>query len=386
MEVEIMVLRKIKRLLALASLFLLGSVGAAVAQDNRPLLVKPAQRFFFFQLNFIGGYDSREPGSGWGPSDRGPLNQVAFELFGKSERTIQRGFIGTLAPAAWGVKVAFEFNPAEQAGGDPTLDLRILDTFVRFDTKWDRTSVTFGHRNIPFGQNPRLDTELTFAPSQASTDLGFSRDTGVFLTTPLADRLDLEVALTAGGTLSSPIVAIRNDPDGSGLELDDQIASRGSYLLTGRISRPKLFPTDGGFFLALGKLHRASGELTEISRLGADLVFKSREDWVLITQLSIGENHDRVRGDRQVANLLNSFEWFISSQWRLGLTNVYRFENPDAPGAENRENGTLFGSIGWALSRDARIRLNPFLEWRDNTASRESGILVQLCVGCGLRK
>lgn len=359
---------------------------SAAAQDNRPRLAKPEQVFFFYQVNFSAGYDTREPESGWGAADRGAANQVAFELFGKMEKNLQRGYIPWVAPIAWNAKIGLEYNPAEETGGDPTLDVRLLDTFVRFETKWDRTSLTLGHRGIPYGQNPRLDTELTFAPNQANADLGFGRDTGAFLQAPVASQLDLNVALTAGGTLAGPIGVVKNGNGGSSLDFDDRLDYRDSFLVTARVGRPRFYPQDGGVFVAAGKLHRATGELTEIRRLGADWVIKSREDWVLVNQISIGENLVRGQGDRRVANLLNGFELFLGPSWRLGLTHTFRYEDPDASGAANRENGTVFGSISWALTRDARLRLNPFFEWRDTAGSRESGLLVQMCVGCGLQK
>jgi hypothetical protein len=367
-----------------AALLLLAPV--ARAQDGRPLLTKPKNQFFFYQVNLAGGYDSREPGSSWGPADRGPVNQLTLEWLGKSERAIQRGYIESVAATTWNTKIALEYNPAETAGGDPTLDIRLLDNWVRFDTKWDRTSFFLGHRSIPFGQNPRLDPELTFTPAQAPADLGLSRDTGVFFQTPVSAGLDLAVSATAGGFLSGPIATLRNDEGGS-LELDDAIDYRDSWLVTGRLGQPSFAASEAGLFASFGELHRATGSLLEISRIGGYWAWKQREDWTLVNQLSLGENQSGSAPEVRVANLLTNAEWFLSPAWRLGVTHTFRFEDPQASGRPEREIGTFFASLSWAISRDARLRLNPFVEWRDTGApSRESGVLVQMCVGCGLQK
>jgi hypothetical protein len=360
--------------------------GPAFAQDLRTRLVKPDQRFFFYQINLAGGYDTREPNDHWGGADRGAPTQFALEWFGKSEAGIQRGFTPLVAPGTWGIKLAVEVDPAESSGRDPNYNLRLLDTFLRFDTKWDRTSFTVGHRGIPYGRNPRLDTELVFLPNQAPTDLGFGRDTGVFFQTPVSAFADLEVAVTAGGTLAGPLVVAQQDAEGD-YDTEDRIDYRDSWLVTARVARPAFNRQEFGVFALTGETHTATGPLPEVSRVGVDWTVKGREDWTVTHQVSFGETDGDRPGKRQVVNLLQNAEMYLGSRWRVGVTHTYREENFDRVGVATREVGTLFGSVSYALTRDVRLRVNPFVEYHDSAPGRhENGVLFQVCFGCGWRK
>lgn len=365
----------------LAAGLLCGAV--ASAQDSTNRLLKPQQRFFFYQVNLAGGYDSREPENGWGLADRGPRSQVSVEWFGKNEERIQKGYSRLASPSNWNVKLALEVDPAERDGEDPDFHLRLVNVSLRFDTRWDRTSVTVGHLSIPFGHNPKLDPDLTFLPNQAPLDLGFGSDTGVFFATPVSGRLDLEVSATAGGFLSGNPYSLMNlNGDYEGV---DRLDYRDTWLATARLGTPTFRADDVGVFAAAGKLHRDTGALTSVSRLGVEWVRKSREDWKMVHQVSAGENERPDLDPWTVANVLNSVEVFPMGRLRLGLTNAWRWEDrEDLP--VRPETGTLFGMISWALNRDSRLRLNPFYEWRDRTGERESGVLLQVCTGCGLKK
>jgi hypothetical protein len=373
---------------SLAVVCLLGTTAAtASAQDLRTRLEKPEQRFFFYQVNLAGGYDTREPDDHWGGADRGAPTQFAVEWFGKSETGIQRGYTPLVAPGTWGIKLAVEIDPAETSGRDPNLNLRLLDTFVRFETKWDRTSFTVGHRGIPYGRNPRLDTELLFLPNQAPTDLGFGRDTGVFFQTPVSAFADLEVAVTAGGSLSGPLVVGQQEADGSGYDFDDRLDYRDSWLVTARVARPAFHRQELGFFVLTGETHTATGPLPEVSRFGVDWTIKGREDWTVTHQVSFGQTDGDRPGKRQVTNLLQNAELYLGSRWRVGVTHTYREEDFDRAGVATREIGTLFGSLSYALTRDIRLRVNPFVEYHDSAPGRhENGVLFQVCYGCGWRK
>lgn len=361
-------------------------VPPASAQDLRTRLEKPAQRFFFYQINLAGGYDTREPGDHWDGADRGAPTQFALEWFGKSEAGLQRGFTPLVAPGSWGIKLAVEIDPAEIAGRDPNYSLRLLDTFLRFDTKWDRTSFTVGHRGIPYGRNPRLDTELVFLPNQAPGDLGFGRDTGLFFQTPVSAFADLEVALTAGGTLSGPLVVAQQDA-ASRYHSEDRIDYRDSWLVSARVARPAFHRQEVGLFALAGETHTPTGPLPEVSRVGVDWTVKGREDWTLTHQVSFGETDGDRAGRRRVLNLLQNAEIYLASRWRAGLTHTYREEDFALAGSTTRKVGTLFGSVSYALTRDLRLRVNPFSEYHDSAPGRhEHGVLFQICYGCGWRK
>jgi len=367
-----------------ASLLIAGWAALPViASDWDTVLVRPDQEFVFYQFNLAAGYDSAEPDNG-GLADRGPRTQLNIEWFAKDKGRIQRGYTRLAEPSQWNLKIGLEVNPAEQEGEDPSLDLRLFDAWVRFDTKWDRTSFWLGHRSIPFGHNPRLDPGLSPLPNQASLDLGFGRDTGVFFKTPVAARLDLDLAVTAGGLLSGPLVSA-GDQDGS-FEVEDRISYNDTWLVTARLGRPHFERVESGVFAAVGSVQRGQDNSVEVSRLGFDWVVKHREDWHMVHQISGGENDGDGQGKRWVGNLLNSFELFLGPRWRLGLTHSFQMEDLVVASGSRKETGVVFGSVSYALTRNARLRLNPFVEYRDTAGERDTGVNLQLCFGCGWRK
>ena len=373
-------------LVSITGLFFLAVLAAPSRADFKTRLERPQQGFIFYQLNFAAGFDSAEPDD-FGPADRGARTQFTVEFFSKDKKALQRGYTRFMQPSQWNFKLGVELDPAENRSDDPGLNLRLFDAWVRFDTKWDRTSFWFGNRSIPFGHNPKLDPGLSFLPNQAPLDLGFGRDIGVFFKTPVSAKLDLDVAVTAGGFLAGNLLTVRDTAGGS-YDIDDAITYRDTWLITTRIGQTSFGRSEQGIFAAVGTVHRdpAKGEPLEISRLGYDWTFKHKEDWALVNQISGGENRGDGRGSRFVANLLNSLEVFLNSRWRTGFTHTLRVEDFDIEQGDRVEVGTVFATLSYALTRGSRLRLNPFFEYRHTAESRDSGVLLQYCTGCGWRK
>lgn len=341
------------------------------AQDTAIKLNKPQNIFFYPQLNLQGGYDTAEPGDHWGLADRGARTQIAFELFKKAETRLQRGYTKLIEPVAWNVKLALELDPDEIGQEQVTPRLRLFDTWLELDTKWDRTSLWVGHKQIPYGHNPRLDPSHSFLPNQSGLDLSFGRDTGMFLRTPLSETLDAEVSLTAGK--------------------GDTWDYHGGWLLTGRVGTPTFRVDEFGVFGLAGKIQGTAGartinrSLTELVRIGVDWVHKESERAKFVNQISLGANRGGTQ-DRRVLNILNSVEWFAQTGLTIGVTHALRFEDLEGPGGGTTTRGSLTGSVSFALGRDYRFRINPFVEYRDSTGSEDWGVLFQLCYGCGLTR
>ena len=100
----------------------------------------------------------------------------------------------------------------------------------------------------------------------------------------------------------------------------------------------------------------------------------------------MGVNHRAGPGTWRVLNVLNSVELFYNRRVRLGVTHALRAEDLKTPSGGQPFRGTVYGMLSYVLTRDARFRINPFVEYRDVTGERDAGVLFQLCVGCGLRK
>lgn len=354
------------------------------SEGTKLRLNKPEKDFFFYQLNLHGGYDSAEPGDGWGLADRGSRSQVSFEWFSKAEKHMQRNYTPLISPTSWDIKFSIEADPDEADANEGRLRLRMLDAWIKMKTKWDRTTLWLGHRSYAYGHNPKLDPDLSFMPNQSGFDFGFGKDTGIFLKTPVSESLDLEFSTTAGGYLSgNPFVL--NYSDTNEFDSEEDLDYNGSWLVTTRLGSPTYKVNEFGIFTLGGKLQNNDNSLITTWRIGADWVHKHRESWKFVNQFSVGENEQNGKGRWGVYNLLTSYEWFLNSNLRLGITNTLRYEDIKINN-DFLSKGTMLATISYAITRDIRIRVNPFVEYLDSTEDRDSGVLLQFCTGCGLKK
>jgi hypothetical protein len=347
-------------------------MASLVGQDTAIRLAKPQNVFFYPQVNIHGGYESGESRDRWGLANRGPQTQVAFELYQKAETRLQRGYTRSIEPLAWSVKWALELDPDEQGVNDAVLRPRLYDSWLELDTKWDRTSVWVGHKQIPYGHNPRVDPNHSFLPNQAALDLTFGRDTGLFFLTPVTSTVDVEISLTVGK--------------------GDTWDYHGGWLCTARFGSPTFEASEIGVFALVGSIQETNGSittsrtLTDVVRLGSDWVYKVREQARIVNQISVGANRGGGTEDLVVANMLNSIEWFVRSRMTIGLTHALSVKDFDGSTLETETRGILMASVSLAVDRDVRFRINPFVEYRDSTGKEDWGVLFQFCYGCGLTK
>jgi hypothetical protein len=293
-------------------------------------------------------------------------------LYQKAETRLQRGYTRTIEPLAWSVKWALELDPDEQGVSDSVLRPRLYDSWLELDTKWDRTSLWVGHKQIPYGHNPRVDPNHSFLPNQAALDLSFGRDTGLFFLTPVTSTVDVEMSLTAGK--------------------GDTWDYHGGWLFTARLGSPTFEASEIGVFSLIGSIQgtngsvTTNGDLTDVVRLGSDWVYKVKEQARLVNQISIGANRGGGAEDLVVGNMLNSVEWFVRSRMTIGLTHAFTIKDFDGSTLETETRGIVMGSLSLAVGRDVRFRMNPFAEYRNSKGKEEWGVLFQFCYGCGLTK
>lgn len=341
------------------------------AQEFTRRLEKPRSVFFYPQLNLQAGYDSAGPGEGIALPGRGPRTQAAAEWLIKDREVIQLGYTRFLRPELYNLKAAVEVErDRSRTALEPRF--RLYDAWARFSTKWDRTWLWAGRKPIPYGHNPQLDPQQSFLPNQAGLDLGAVRDTGLFLQTPVAKSVDLELSGTLGH--------------------GDTFDYHGGWLATSRLGHSTFLADELGLFALGGRLPRNSGTRTadpalrSVLRAGVDWVRKSRERAKLVNQVSVGFNDGpRASDDRQIVNVLNSCEWYPSARWSFGVSHDLRLEDPET-GPAVGAFGEVLGTISYAVTRDVRFRLNPFVEYRNASGRANEGVLVQLCFGCGLIK
>jgi hypothetical protein len=343
----------------------------ASAQESALYYEKQDSIFFYPQLNLSGGYDNAEPGDHWGAADKGAKNKLSLEWFVKDRERMQLGYTKFIRPVAWNFKFDLEWDPEEGDEDDGEVRWRPQDIWIKFGTKWDRTSFTIGHKSYVYGHNPKLDSGHSFMPNQSSVDLGFSKDTGIFFKTPFSEDLDWESSLTLG--------------------MGDTLDYHGGWLFANRIGSPTFKPNEFGVFTLIGDTPKSSGtytvdqEKTEVSRIGADWVYKHRESYKIVNQVSFGYNRWSDNDREEVYNILNSAEFFLSPKWTVGATNALRYH--DRVGSQDNDRGTIFTTISYAITRKTRFRVNLYREYMDEAGSENNhGILFQLCFNCGLIK
>jgi hypothetical protein len=380
--------------LVVALLLAGASMAPASAQEFRTRYHKPQRTFLYIQSNLHAGVDTREPGSQVdgksfrGLAGRGPASQLSFEVFSRREKRIQMGYTPFISANAWNAKFFVQASPiSSENWQDVGLSLRLDNTWVNFSTKWDRTQFRVGHQSIPFGHNPRIDGNMSFLPNQSGTDIGLGTDTGIMVRTGLTPRLDIEFAATAGGFLSGALF-VANLADGQDFVIDDAIRYRGSWLGTVHVGTPTFYRNEFGVFAAVGRLHRFTGAMPHIGRIGANWVLKGRESWKLVNQVNVGFNDPNVPEQKAFAvyNVLNSVELFPHAFMRLGVTNVWRYEDRALTNGGNPIAGTFFGSLSIPITRTSRFRINPYLEYVDTSGKLDQGVMFQVCTNCGLIK
>ncbi len=344
----------------------------AAAQEKEIRLEKPAHVFYYPQVNVQWGFDQAEPGDHWGLADRGSRTDLSFEVFAKDATRLLLDYTKLLRAESYNAKLALEFDPEEDDANDIEPRLRLYDTWMKLDTRWDRTSVTVGHKTIPYGHNPRLDPGSSFLTTGANVDLTFGRDTGAFFQTPASGELDWELSLTGGK--------------------GDTWDYHGGWLVTSRLGRPTYARDELGLSLVAGEIQRTSGTrttnrtLTEVVRGAVDWVHKRGEWGSFANQVAFGRNREGDTQERLVVQLVNTIEAFPMSRFSVGMTHALTYEKLQEDPNESRTRGVFLWTFSYELTRDVRIRVNPFAEYNDTGSNPAEGVLFQVCWGCGLTK
>ena len=180
--------------------------------QNAMKQTKQQNSFFYTQLNLHGGYIHDINGGRWDLTNRGPKNQLAFQLFTINQKRLQKGYVKTLSLSSSKLRFSIPFDKTvnQQGQREANFKFQLLDTWLKFDTKWDRTNLWIGNKSIPYGHNPKLDPVSSFMTNLIKMDIGFVQDLGFFLKTPVSNQLDMELAITSGGMLNKPILVCDN--------------------------------------------------------------------------------------------------------------------------------------------------------------------------------
>lgn len=355
-------------------------------------LDKQQTTFFYTQLNLQAGYVHYLADEGIDIANLNPSNQLAFQLFLKDEETLQRGYVKSISPVSYKFRFSIPFNTSLSKDGNrkANLSFRLLDTWVKLDTKWDRTSIWIGNKSIPYGHNPELDPVSSFMTNLTKLDLGFNQDLGVFLKTPLTSGLDLELSLTSGGFLNKPIWTYDNLIDyGKNLDPVLKISNftyDNTWLVTSRIGQPSYKKDEFGLIAIAGYIHNVfnSKDYNLINRLGLDWVHKHFEDFKFGNQLTIGFSDSDIEGTFSSLNLQSNADFFLENRIILSTSFALNYLNSIAKDLYHL-NFISNSSITYVLSPHTRFRLNMFYTDVVETKQNQWGVLFQFVTGLGDR-
>lgn len=389
----------------------LGMNGLLSAQ-NSIKLNQQSTSFFYAQLNLHTGISN--PGSGvqFGLPGRGTGNQVSLQMFKVHQPLLQKGYTPLIALDSWKVRTTVGYSqstttfdlpivtPNGPGGGRPGdggpqeppalagtttnshLNLNLQDAWVKFKTKWDRTTFKVGYAPLSYGHNPEVDANASFMTNLVSNDLGFSRDLGMYFKTPLSRGLDLEFGVSSGGAVNSTLFQTNSVE----ADTDAGADANGRFLVAGRIGSPSFKKNEFGLLVAVGRINANFGEdpTMEVKRIGGEWIYKFRERFKVTNQLVLGQTNTASLGNFTSLSLQNNLDFFVRPQWIMGVSNSLNLQNSQSDQADYLHS-TLAASLTYAVSPHTRIRLNNFVQPKLYDGSSNWGISLQFVTGLGKR-
>lgn len=356
-------------------------------------LQKQTTSFWYLQGNLHAGLINDLNGTRWDCADLGPRSQVSLQHFTKRQKNLQQGYIPLITLTSTRIRVAASYDRRLSFFGDRRADarLQLVDAYLHFNTKWDRTTLRVGYAPLLYGHHPTIDPLSTFMANLMSTDLGMTRDAGVFLKMPLSKSLDFDIAVTSGGWLNQPLVLcdelstpeqqVNGGPEWNFADFD----YAGTYLVSGRIGSPSFKKMELAFVYAAGRVPARVGNLgmSNILRGGGEFIYKYKSRLKWNSQITYGTSRHLVGRDYQSFNMKHQMEWFL---WRrIALNTGYSLNyHTSFDDRDERVEEILTNSITYTLTPHTRIRLNQYVAFETISGERY-GFFLQLVTGIGKR-
>lgn len=382
---------KLQTLFFIAACF----VGSSLSAQSAIKLKKQQTTFFYGQLNLHGGFVNDVNGDRWDFATRSPKNQINFQVVSKNKRNMQRGYTKLIAVDSWRFRIGLEYDSQVDLLGvkRSSVDFKLQTTYIKFKTKWDRTTLIVGNKSIPYGHNPKIDPVVSFMINPIKMDLGFAQDIGVFYKSPISKNLDIEIAITSGGFLSKPVLVCNNlvVNDESNIDIAPVFKFgaydyQGTWLATSRIGSPTYKKNEFGLNLVAGHLSSTAiaKDISHIYRVGADWVFKYSERIKLVNQVIIGETSTSSMGRYISTNIMNNLDLYSGKNWMFSASHSINSMKAQE-GQGDLYNWSLAGSLTYVVSPHTRIRLNSFYTRVVDANEKQCGVMLQFVSGIGKR-
>lgn len=366
---------------------------SATAQESIKL-EQQQTTFFYTQLNLHGGFVNDVNGQGWDFSPRAPHNQLTFQVFNKSQRRMQKGYIKLISYEASRVRTSVTYDQYIDGFGQENMkfEFKLRDTWVRFGTKWDRTKIWIGNKGIPYGHNPKIDPTVSFSTNIVKMDLGFAQDLGIFIRTPISQFIDLELSVTSGGLLNRPLVVCDNILDHSVQKNTNPEVRFSNYpyantwLIMSRIGTPTFRRAELGAMLLTGRISNTfiPNDHVNMFRVGADWVYKHNESFKFSSLLTAGMSESDTEGEFATINLQAALDVFLAG--RFVLTGAYALNHAQQiDDVTYHTNRNFLGSFGYTFNPHTRLRINVYDTKVLELDEHQWGVLLQFVTGFGKR-
>ena len=344
--------------------------------------------FFYTQLNLNGGMLFNE-NSGWMFSEVSPYSNINFTYRSKNQRLLQKGYTEFLQLSGYKANFALVYKNLTDDNGvsRPQIGLQMRDLWLKLNTKWDRTSFKIGHFSLPYGHAPKMDLDNSFIPALAGQDLGFNRDFGILFKTPVNNNLDVEMALTLGGSVPATWLTydIADDSENPVQNLNRATFNyRGNWLSTVRLGNPTFNKNEFGFFVALGKVNGtvATDEQSYVYRVGGDWTYKHKEKFRVTNQVVTGYTVTEEGAHGFNIQQKTEFDYFWMRSVMLSFSNSLQSQKYMPT---DQLTGTAVASISYALNPHTRLKLNAYTKYNLTENTQQPGVFLQLVTGFGKR-
>lgn len=363
--------------------------------QNAIKLEKQPTKFYYGQLNLHGGFLGDINGQRWDFASRSPKNQAVFQVFSKNQKNMQRGYTRLINVASWKLRLGLEYDTEVSDFGQKSgkVNFKLLDTFVKFKTKWDRTSITVGNKSIPYGHNPKIDPVVSFMVNPIKLDLGFAQDIGVFFKTPIGPEADFEISFTSGGMLNKPVLVcndlILQNESSVDFNPDFELAHfdyEDTWLITSRVGSPSYMRNELGFSGVVGRIRNTAilNDISLISRIGGEWVYKYSERFKVVNQVFVGTSKAMTGGEFYSVNMMNNMDYYSGKNWMVSVSHsINSLKSLYNDG--DLYNQSVHGSVSYVFSPHTRLRVNSFYTHVRDANEKQYGVLLQFVTGLGKR-
>ncbi|SIS43371.1 hypothetical protein SAMN05421766_101965 [Zobellia uliginosa] len=364
--------------LSLNLLYVLG-IGNLYGQEVLKL-EKVRSNFFSTQFNLHAGYIHDEEGNRFGTTTRGQRNLVAFQFFHKQKRDV------TTDPTKLIRFNSLMFRVATPTSLDFTKEnnginfkVRLIKAWAKFSTKWVNTTIWVGNKTLPYGHSHFLDTASSFMLHSINIDMGFIQDLGVFVKTPISNKIDAQFSIGTGGLFSTALLEIEgNDYSYNSFKRDKR------WLVVAHFDNRHFLNDKIGVNLVSGRIKDklVNDDFIQINRIGVYWKHKDKNKLKVINQVFVGSSKSCEYGSFMSLNTQSSLGYYLKDDFSIDTSFVSSYLTSTSSN-QYYLNYTSGMSFTYMIEPLKRLKLNSYYTNIYDLNERNWGVLLQLTMEFG---